>query len=114
MKYYPLFMLLLAGCSSYEMQRDRNNSNLLKVSQGDTKAQVVAICGDPGKFEQFSKGDTPYEILFYYTAQIGDKSWETGHTPILVRNGKVIGIGWRALRANGIDSSDLSVEVKPR
>ena len=91
-----------------------NSANLLKVSPGDTKSQVIATCGSPGKLEQLSVRDIPYEILFYYTDQIGDKSWETGHTPVLFRNGKVIGIGWRSLKANGIDSSDISVEVKPR
>lgn len=105
--------LLLTGCS-YEMIRDRNKQNLARVNMGDTKSHVIKECGTPDKNEQFAKGGSSYDVLFYYTDHIGDKSWETGHTPILLKDGKVIGIGWRALKVNGIESSDISIETRRR
>lgn len=112
--YLIAFALLLCGCSNYEMIRERNKENMAKVSMGDSKTRVVELCGTPDKNEQFIKAESGYDVIFYYTDQIGDKSWETGHTPILLKDGKVIGIGWRALKVNGIESSDISIETRSR
>ena len=111
---FAFLSLTLAGCNNYEFTRDINKGNLAKVNLGDTKAQVIAVCGTPDKNEQFTKTGANFNVLFYYTDQIGDKSWETGHTPILVKDGVVIGIGWRALKVNGIETSDISIETRTR
>lgn len=111
---FVLFSLTLAGCVSHQINRGINNSNLAKINMGDTKAQVIETCGTPDKNEQFTKSGSNFNVLFYYTDQIGNKSWETGHTPILVKDGVVIGIGWRALKVNGIETSDISIETRTR
>jgi hypothetical protein len=118
---FAFLSLTLAGCFSYdyvdqyEITRDKNKANLVKIGTGDTKAKVIEICGAPDKNEQFAKGGVNYDILFYYTDYIGyGKTWEVGHTPILIKSGVVIGIGWRALRVNGIESSDVSIETRSR
>ena len=115
MKYFAfvtLFFFVLVGCNN--VSRSINKSNLTKISLGDSKARVLEICGTPEKNEQFVKGGSNFEVLFFYTDYIGEKSWETGHTPVLVKNGVVVGIGARALRVNGIESSDFSLEIKSR
>ena len=109
---FVFLSLTLAGCLG--VTRDINKSNLAKVNLGDTKAQVIDVCGTPDKNEQFTKSGSNFNVLFYYTDQIGNKSWETGHTPILVKDGVVIGIGWRALKVNGIETSDISIETRTR
>ena len=111
--------LCLAGCYSdpYEAIRDRNKANLVQIALGNTKAQVLAACGTPDKNEQFNKGGVNFDVIFYYTDYIAynaGKTWETGHTPVLLKDGKVIGIGWRAMRVNGIESSDISIETRSR
>ena len=37
---------------------------------------------------------------------------EMKYTPVLVRNDKVIGIGWRSFKANGIDLSSIKEELE--
>jgi len=104
--------LTLVGCQG--ITRDINKGNLAKVNLGDTKAQVIEICGTPDKNEQFTKNGANYNVLFFYTDYIGEKSWEAGHTPILIKDGVVFGIGWRALKVNGIETSDISIETRTR
>ena len=58
--------------------------------------------------------ETIIEIDDFCKYPIGNKSWETGHTPILIKDGIVIGIGWRALKVNGIETSDISIETRSR
>ena len=106
--------LLLVGCIGYEATRDANKANLAKINLGDSKSRVLEVCGLPDKNEQFAKSGSNYNVLFYYTDYIGEKSWETGHTPVIVKDGVVTGIGWRALEINGIKSSDITIETKRR
>ena len=106
-------MATLAGC--FGLQRSVNSANLLKIQLGQSSAEVVKVCGSPGKAERFTKGEHGYEVLFYYTDYIGEfKNWEQGHTPVVIRDGKVIGVGWRSLQAAGIDMDDITVKVKSR
>ena len=109
---FAFLSLTLAGC--HGVTREINKSNLAKINLGDTKAQVIETCGTPDKNEQFAKSGSKFNVLFYYTDFIDNKSWETGHTPILVKDGVVIGIGWRALKVNGIETSDISIETRTR
>jgi hypothetical protein len=76
-----------------------------------TKDQVTNIMGEkstgevgnPYKRETIpGKDGKTYDVLYYYTEQIGEKSWETGVTPVVFVDGKVIGVGWKVL-----DDSDV-------
>lgn len=106
--------LTLVGCVGYEATRDANKIHLAQINLGDTKARVLEVCGVPDKNEQFVKSGSNFYVLFYYTDYIGEKSWETGHTPVIIKDGVVVGIGWRALEVNGVKSSDITIETKRR
>jgi hypothetical protein len=110
--FQALFILLvvtLSGCANdYALMRDSNRSALNRIDVGMSKAQVqeimgikVADDGRTGRFEnpykrEFEKGldGKSYEVLYYYTQQIGNNPIESGLTPITFLNGKVVGIGW--------------------
>lgn len=115
-------ILLLAGCAGYSPMRDENRQNIAKIDKGMTKAQVYQIMGEKsysGTSGTFSnpykreiikdRAGNEYEILYYYTEQIGEKHWEEGQTPVILVDGKVVGVGWRY-----IESSDLNVTVRRR
>lgn len=103
---------VVAGCSSYGWFRDGNRINIAKIAPGMTRAQVTQIMGDgnysassgpvsnPEKQETMkdAKG-VQYEVLYYYTEQIGQKKWEDGMTPVVLSGGKVIGTGWKEIAA---------------
>jgi hypothetical protein len=46
------------------------------------------------------------------TNYIGDKSWETGVTPIIFLNNKVKGIGWRSMEKLELDSPSQKIRVR--
>lgn len=106
-------ILFLAGCAQpnpYAVMRDANRAALVSVDVGMSKAQVQDIMGTKsaeikeiglGRFENPYKRETiqgkdgqSYEILYYYTQQIGDNPIETGLSPVVFLGGKVVGIGW--------------------
>ncbi|MBI3374996.1 MAG: DUF3192 domain-containing protein [Betaproteobacteria bacterium] len=103
---------LVAGCSSYGWFRDWNRINIAKIEPGMTRAQVMQTMGEgsyrasdgpvsnPEKRETIkdAKG-VEYEVLYYYTEQIGQKKWESGITPVVFSGDKVVGIGWKELEA---------------
>ncbi len=103
-----LVVALLVGCASpYVSMRDANRSALNRVDIGMSRAQVTQIMGNvsatglSGKIENPYRRETArgrdgivYEILYYYTEQIGDNPVETGLTPVVFADGKVSGIGW--------------------
>lgn len=100
--------MVLAGCANpYAGMRDGNRVALNKIELGMSKANVLNVMGErsadgmDGKYENPYKRETikgidstTYEILYYYTQQIGDRPIETGLTPIVLSNGRVTGIGW--------------------
>ncbi|MFC1678081.1 DUF3192 domain-containing protein [Planctomycetota bacterium] len=123
MKKFILVLLLcigLVGCvSSLEKTRTRNRGNLLKLSVGMTKQQVVEIMGtgsaggrfgetrvnNPYKSEIIQPGATQYEVLYYYTdldsviysanpSFITDKDL----TPLIFDDGILIGWGKEFLK----------------
>lgn len=119
-----LLSAFIVGCSSYGSLRDENRINISKIDRGMTKAQVSQIMGDGEKSGSGLQGGVTnpykrefvrdrngkdYEILYYYTEQIGNKDWESGMTPVILVDNKVVGIGWRYL-----DSSDLNVTLRNR
>lgn len=110
-----LFALLLTACvnTQFAEMRDGNRSALTKVDIGMSKTQVISVMGErtatepasgtytnPFKRETLKGADgKSYDVLFYYTQQIGDNPIETGLTPIAFLDNKVVGIGWGYLDA---------------
>jgi len=118
----PIVLLLavaLAACATSGSFRANNRMNLLKLSNGMTKPQVLEIMGvgeakvccpihtvtNPHRSEAYQAGGAAWEILFYYT----DKKTETFNTPagsnagviqddelvpLVFRDGKLDGWGW--------------------
>ena len=102
-------IFLLVGCANpFAEMRDANRAAINRVELGMSKAQVESTMGqriaqDPreGRYENPYKRETlkgvdgvSYDVLYYYTQQIGDKPIETGLTPVVFASGKVVGIGW--------------------
>lgn len=115
------FMIVLAGCANeFAVMRDANRRAITTVELGMSKAQVDTIMGNRsaadsiyGRYENPFKRETikgldgrTYDVLFYYTQQIGEKPIETGLTPIVFLEGKVVGIGWSYL--DGIAGNSTS------
>ena len=100
--------LFLAGCANpYALMRDGNRAALASVETGMSKSQVQNIIGtrsadgSSGKFENPYKRETirgtdsqSYDVLYFYTQQIDDKPIESGLSPVVFLEGKVVGIGW--------------------
>lgn len=90
-------LLILSACTILDRydpgfcERQQNFENLKKVQIGMTKKQVINIMGSPILTEEYNKPD----LWFYYT----DWDWadcartEEESTPIVFKNGVVIGIG---------------------
>ncbi|HBM15013.1 MAG TPA: hypothetical protein DD381_01475 [Lentisphaeria bacterium] len=91
------FLLVLPSCSFLDkydpgfIERQQNFENIKNVKVGMTKKQVIAIMGSPILDEIYNKPD----VWFYYT----DWDWadcartEEESTPVVFKNGVVIGIG---------------------
>ena len=113
---FVAFILLLSGCANkWAVMRDANRVAMNQVEIGMTKTDVVRIMGNhsvygpavgtyqnPYKRETL-KGDNgkTYDVLYYYTQEIGRKSIESGLTPVVFLSGKVEGIGWNYLDSVG-------------
>jgi hypothetical protein len=118
------FLLLLAGCSPLvvdplEQLRQDNKQNIEKLKPGDTRLEVESIMGDarvggglsdvlfgrvqylqarnPMREERLVGSDgVEYDVLFYYTdlRERDDKITDDELTPVVLRDGKVAGIGY--------------------
>lgn len=103
---------LLVGCANpYAEMRDANRSAIGRVELGMSKHQLFALMGPRsatgsvyGTIENPYRRETvvgvdgeKYEVLYYYTDLVGQKSIESGLTPVVIKNEKVIGIGWSYL-----------------
>lgn len=112
--------LLLVGCANpYAIMRDQNRATLVKVEIGMSKSQVESTMGsraaegEDGRFENPYKREIirgtdgqSYDVLYYYTQQIGERPIETGLTPVVFNEGRVVGIGWGFL--DGISGSSTT------
>lgn len=101
-------VLLLVGCANtYAIMRDGNRAALAKVDVGMSKSQVESTMGsrtaegNGGRYENPYKRETirgtdgqSYDVLYYYTQQIGEQPIETGLTPVVFHESRVVGIGW--------------------
>ena len=115
-------LVFLTGCANeYASMRDANRAALSSVEMGMGKSQVQSILqsrsaeGHGGRFDNPYKREAvkgtdgvAYEVLYYYTQRIGDKSIESGLSPVVFLDNKVVGIGWRAL--DGVTGS-LSAQL---
>lgn len=98
---------------SYKTLLSRNLSNLNKLSVGMTKSQVMEIMGNfaaetndsrvpnPYKIELFLVGKSQYEALWYMTRKYPPFTpiKLSQATPVVLKEGKVIGWGIEALQS---------------
>lgn len=118
---FAAFIALTAfcvGCESYNPYKiaEKNINNAKQLRIGMTKAEVLALMGEPLKDEEFNKPD----IWYYYF----DCNWLDGLIteeecfPLLFRDGKLIGWGnrfyidWKINRKNEIPTEELPEEAK--
>ena len=117
-------LALLAGCSTFfldplEQMRGANKRNLERVSVGHTRLEVESIMGNeraggglpevvlgrvqhlqaknPMREEDVRGADgIDYGVLFYYTdlRTKDDKITDDELTPVVLRDGKVVGVGY--------------------
>src|SRR5919198_4170764 len=125
--FSALLALTLAACSNLmldplEQLRDANKRNLQRVAVGHTRIEVESIMSDaraggglpevvfgrvqylaaknPMREEHVVGADgAEYDVLFYYTdlKERDDKITDDELTPVVLREGKVAGIGYRFL-----------------
>ena len=86
-----------------------NSQRIQQVKKGMPRAEVVQVMkdyearipgstvGNPYKTRTFQQGNASYEILYYITEQKAGKDALT--TPVIVKDGVVVGMGLDALRA---------------
>ena len=118
-------LLLLSYCVTPDQLRSDNRNNLSKIILGLPINEVKTIMGEtmsegsggeiirnPYSIERIENKGNNYLIYYYYTNYIGDKSWETGVTPIIFLNNKVKGIGWRSMEKLELDSPSQKIRVR--
>lgn len=102
---------------SYETLLAENQVNILKLSPGLSKQQVIDTMGtsqarvknnlyvtNPYKNDFFTIDKDSYEIIYYLTQRYPafTKIKESQATPVVFKNGQVVGLGFDALkRARG-------------
>jgi hypothetical protein len=72
-----------------------------------SKSQVESIMGSRSAEGEIGRYENPYkkeivrgtdgqsyDVLYYYTQQIGERPIETDLTPVVFNEGRVVGIGW--------------------
>jgi len=107
------FTMLIFGCASGTYQgygefRNKNRESLMKIEVGMSKSRVLEIFGsekyydmtNPYKLEVIPSKDGMVEVIYYYTDYIdyqNGKSLESGLTPIILKDNKVIGWGYKML-----------------
>jgi hypothetical protein len=115
--------ILFSGCQSqqgvkpanyselveYSEMLSRNRSNLIKLSLGMNKSQVIETMGifegktrngnvpNPSKSEMIARGSDNFEILFYMTEKYPPFTpiKDSQATPVVLKNNLVIGWGWQ-------------------
>ena len=116
------------------------NQDISKIRMGETFDQVTDRCGFPDKYYATDayqvlvyriEGEVPYDIqfpnaknilkgidenLFYDSEEkklvTPEASIEIKYTPVLLKNDKVVGMGWRSLEANGIGISEIKATLQ--
>jgi hypothetical protein len=104
-------MVSLAACASMDQVRAHNRSQLMKLSPGMTRGEVLAVMGqetvnvdgekvtNPYRNESYRAGDQSFEILFYYTDLKARDGAITDDelTPLVLKDGVLDGWGWSYL-----------------
>jgi hypothetical protein len=127
--FFLIISLTSCVTESYQDLRSDNRYNISKIKVGNLLSEVEQIMGDkiadgdisgvlgekvrnPYKIENIELKGSSYLIYYYYTERIGDKSWETGVSPIVFLNNKVIGIGWRSMESLGLESPSRTLKIR--
>ena len=104
-----LILFIILGCSTtVEQLRTKNRENLLRLSLGMTKFDVLQIMGtetiesvnNPYRVETpQGKDGSLYEVLFYHTdkKKKGNLISDSELTPLVFRDNALIGWGWAFL-----------------
>jgi hypothetical protein len=101
--------------------RDENRANLNKLELGMSKQQVFATMGEKTATAIDGKVCNPYrrellrsangsnfEVLYYYTEYyIAGSSMDSVLTPVVLKDGRVVGFGWDALELFGLKKTFL-------
>jgi hypothetical protein len=118
-----LLVLMVWGCgSSLEQLRTRNRENLLRLSLGMSKFDVLQIMGtetvesvnNPYRVETpKGKDGELYEVLFYHTdkKKKSDLISDSELTPIVFKDNVLIGWGW-AFLSEVVPNYQYQIEVK--
>lgn len=114
--YLFVIVMALSGCVTVDSIRATNRENLLKLSAGMTKQEVLSIMGikkitaskyswsnpeytitNPYRSETLQGKDKVFEVLYYYTDVKKIPSYaitDDELTPLVFDDGKLIGWGW--------------------
>lgn len=93
-------MLVIVGCLSPFVHQNRQN--ITKLQSGMTKAEVYGVMGtksagnysNPHRSAMYMDGNTPVEVLFYWTDGSVDGGVSSDElTPVVLRDGHVAGWG---------------------
>ena len=102
-----IVLFFINGCAVVkDIEASKNREKLSTLQIGMTQHQVMKIMGKPWKTEAFMKNGESYLVLYYVTQRIPDgTTTDDEMTPVVFRNGKLIGWGRRYF-------SDLRIEIK--
>jgi len=103
-----LMGLLLSGCASLDAIRSQNRQNLMSLSPGMSKQEVLAVMGtktimsedgrinNPYRSEMYKSQGHTFELLLYYTdlKRADGAITDDELTPLVVMDGKLDGWGW--------------------
>lgn len=121
--FVVLVCLGLIGCATIQEATSPNRTNILKVSIGMTKSEVINIMGsapttawgsdnfgirqsltinNPYRSEILQGKEKVFEVIYYVTDVKKDDNAITDDelTPLIFDNGKLIGWGWGFLEDN--------------
>ena len=111
-----VLVVMISGCTRLDTIRVMNRENLMKLSIGITKQEVLDIMGtetfstssgrsinNPYRNEVlYGKNGKVLEVLYYYTdiKRTDDGITDDELTPLVFDGGKLIGWGWGFLEVN--------------
>jgi hypothetical protein len=103
-----LMSVLLFGCVSLDAIRSQNRQNLMRLSPGLSKQEVLAVMGtktimsegreinNPYRTEMHRSQGHTFELLLYYTdiKRADGAITDDKLTPLVIMDGKLDGWGW--------------------